>query len=142
MAGSGSHRTNMLSPDVRAFFQISSERDRISIESLRLASDPCQAESSLGSQLTRPAPFSCIWSEPWYACSRGDGRYPVRRAAMDEMKRGFAKTTPGRKRRVGSEKRNRTFPIVGIGASAGGVEAVRHLLGQLPVETGTGEVFG
>lgn len=34
-----------------------------------------------------------------------------------------------------------TFPIVGIGASAGGLEAFRHLLRFLPVDTGMAYVF-
>ena len=33
------------------------------------------------------------------------------------------------------------FPIVGIGASAGGLEALQKLLGALPVETGMGFVI-
>jgi two-component system, chemotaxis family, CheB/CheR fusion protein len=33
------------------------------------------------------------------------------------------------------------FPIVGIGASAGGLEAFRHVLEKLPVDTGLGFVF-
>src|SRR5262252_10079714 len=31
---------------------------------------------------------------------------------------------------------NRTFPVVGIGASAGGLEAFRQLLEHLPADTG------
>lgn len=33
------------------------------------------------------------------------------------------------------------FPIVGIGASAGGLEAVTHLLKHLPADTGIGFVL-
>ena len=36
---------------------------------------------------------------------------------------------------------NRTFPIVGVGASAGGLEAFRSLLQALPVSTGMAFVF-
>jgi two-component system, chemotaxis family, CheB/CheR fusion protein len=34
------------------------------------------------------------------------------------------------------QSRNKTFPIVGVGASAGGLEAFRQLLGHLPTDTG------
>src|SRR5271154_5502993 len=37
--------------------------------------------------------------------------------------------------------KNRAFPIVGIGASAGGLEAFRQMLGKLPVDTGMGFVL-
>src|SRR2546428_905702 len=41
----------------------------------------------------------------------------------------------------GQPSRNEPFPIVGIGASAGGLEAVTHLLEHLPVDTGVGFVL-
>ena len=47
------------------------------------------------------------------------------RKAADQTK----DTPPERQRRV-------SFPIVGIGASAGGVEALTHLLRALPPDTG------
>ena len=37
--------------------------------------------------------------------------------------------------------KNNTFPVVGIGASAGGLEAFRQMLEKLPVDTGMGFVF-
>jgi two-component system CheB/CheR fusion protein len=37
--------------------------------------------------------------------------------------------------------KNKTFPVVGIGASAGGLEAFRQMLEKLPVDTGMGFVF-
>ena len=41
----------------------------------------------------------------------------------------------------GDKQRSRPFPVVGIGASAGGLEAFRELLDHLPVDTGMAFVF-
>ena len=38
------------------------------------------------------------------------------------------------------QKTHTPFPIVGIGASAGGLEALQQLLGAMPVDTGMGFV--
>src|SRR3990172_574492 len=57
------------------------------------------------------------------------------------------KKRKGRSRRVetGSGKSARSrrvaFPVVGIGASAGGLEAVRELFANLPPDTGMAFVF-
>ena len=50
---------------------------------------------------------------------------------------------PTRNHRKGKPrgKRRPPFPIVGIGASAGGLEAFRHLLKSLPLDTGLGFVL-
>src|ERR1700686_5280011 len=37
--------------------------------------------------------------------------------------------------------KRKAFPIVGIGASAGGLEAFRQMLEKLPTDTGMGFVF-
>ena len=54
-------------------------------------------------------------------------------------------TKAGRKKRSIREKAanspDKAFPIVGIGASAGGLEAFTQLLRQLPNDTGMGFVF-
>lgn len=60
-----------------------------------------------------------------------------------------AQTEPGHqprsqatdKHQTPEETEKRGFPIVGIGASAGGLEALRELLEHLPVDTGMGFVL-
>jgi chemotaxis response regulator CheB len=54
------------------------------------------------------------------------------RAVRKNKAAGKQKATPGKSRR----KTNEAVPIVGIGASAGGLEAFTHLLGALPADTG------
>lgn len=43
--------------------------------------------------------------------------------------------------RSGADSRHQSFPIVGVGASAGGLEAFTELLRSLPVDTGMGFVL-
>ena len=47
-----------------------------------------------------------------------------------------AKKTANSKTAKSQSPASRIFPVVGFGASAGGLEAFTHLLGQLPVDTG------
>ncbi|CAN5795118.1 hypothetical protein BH20ACI3_BH20ACI3_06110 [soil metagenome] len=47
-----------------------------------------------------------------------------------------SKSTPAGKRSESSPAGNESFPVVGIGASAGGLEAFRQFLEHLPVDTG------
>lgn len=55
------------------------------------------------------------------------------------------KKKKGRSRRLATDSENalrpRAFPVVGIGASAGGLEAVRELFANIPLDTGMAFVF-
>ncbi|MES2138529.1 MAG: CheR family methyltransferase [Bacteroidota bacterium] len=52
-----------------------------------------------------------------------------------------AKTTPGKKIILKEETKNKPFPIVAIGASAGGLESVTQLLQNLPSKTGMSFIY-
>jgi len=45
-------------------------------------------------------------------------------------------TTPSRKTEKKLDSKSSTFPVVAIGASAGGLEAVKKILNNLSVDTG------
>src|SRR5688572_2273895 len=57
--------------------------------------------------------------------------------AKSEAKAGpFKKSAASSGRSTGALQDASAFPVVGVGASAGGLSAVTHLLEQLPAETG------
>src|SRR5436190_4234766 len=63
-------------------------------------------------------------------------RDPLRRRNQPKSKKATAGKTSGRRSIDQSGNPNRSFPIVGIGASAGGFQAFTELLNHLPVDTG------
>src|SRR4029077_9161454 len=62
----------------------------------------------------------------------------LRAKKLSGSRRPTAATPPAHK---SSERARQAFPIVGVGASAGGLEAFTHLLKQLPLDTGLGFVL-
>src|ERR1051325_4564113 len=44
-------------------------------------------------------------------------------------------------KRTGGKRKSKSYPIVAIGASAGGLEAIRELLENLPTHTGMAYVY-
>jgi two-component system, chemotaxis family, CheB/CheR fusion protein len=77
-------------------------------------------------QLTAPTPFGLcsVLSRRMFASEHSSQRKQAQAMARDLRR-----------------TRKKTLPIVGIGASAGGLEAFRQMLEKLPVDTGMGFVF-
>lgn len=77
---------------------------------------------------TGPASSAGFTCQPGGEQTNATSRKSVRPARR--TKPSTAKSAPGR------QPRGKPFPVVGIGASAGGLEAFRQLLENLPVDTG------
>src|SRR5581483_8908786 len=80
-----------------------------------------------------PGPFAeprCRWPERWRRAEERVGPMSKRRSVPKSKDRVIAPEP------AGTSWQSRPFPIVGVGASAGGLEAFTQLLGALPTNTG------
>src|SRR5207249_755719 len=81
-------------------------------------------------------------SNPRKATQPASGKSPARRQAeADKRKKVIARKRNLKPSAKAQIREGRGFPIVGIGASAGGFEAFTHLLEHLPADSGMAYVF-